>query len=972
VKPADARSAAAPPVYRVAVGTRAGFRDPRGEAALAVLREAGLSGASAVRFQAVYLVETAAAASDAARAAREFLADPVLEEAAVDAPVRADEERLAVLTVLRRPGVMDPVEGSVREALRELGVEAATVRTGRRYVVEGAVDAAAAAAAVARSLANDVIEEVHRGVDLPVRVPHPAPFAFRRVEVPLRGADDAALERVSREGGLSLEVFEMRAVRDHFAAAGREPTDAELETLAQTWSEHCKHKTLGGAVRMKDPSGERRFANLLKETVFAATARLARPWCLSVFKDNAGVVALDDHWAVCMKVETHNHPSAIEPYGGAGTGIGGVIRDILGTGLGARPFMGTDVFCLAPPDLPEERVPKGALHPRRVLRGVVAGVRDYGNRMGIPTASGALWFDERYVANPLVFCGTAGILPRSMVEKAVGDGDRVVVVGGRTGRDGIHGATFSSAALHQDSERLDAGAVQIGNAIEEKKLMDALLIARDRNLYRGVTDCGAGGLSSAVGEMAEGGGAEVHLDRVPTKYPGLSYAEVWISEAQERMVLSVAPAKLPRLREVFAAEGVEVTDLGAFSKSGRLRLLWSGTEVADLDMEFLHHGLPRKEREARWEPPAGVGGPFPDDGAPADESETLRGLLSNWNVCSREPVVRQYDHEVQGGSARKPFAGAAGIGPADAVAFAPLEVAPRGVVVACGLNPGYSDHDPRAMAAAAIDEAVRNAVAVGADPDRIALLDNFCWADARRPEELGALVRAAEACRDVALALGTPWISGKDSLHNEYDAGGRRIAIPGTLLVTALGVVDDVDRLVTMDLKRAGSHLYVLGVTRDERGGGLLARSLGSRAGQVPDCRPEESLAAFRALHAAIRDGLVLSCHDLSDGGLGVALAEMCLAGDLGALVRLTSVPFEGPAVSDRALLYSESTGRFLVEVAPADAAAFEAATKGLPRARIGETTEKREVSLLGLRSAPLLSAPLDGLRDAFLRRLPL
>lgn len=956
------------PVFRIAVGTRAGFRDPRGEAARAVLREAGLEGVAGVRYQAVFLLEAAVPPPEAARIAREFLADPVLEEAGVDAPVRPDEERLPVLTVLRRPGVMDPVEASVREALAAMGVEALSVRTGRRYVLEGKVDPAAAAAAVARTLANEVIEEVHRGVGLPTRVPHPAPYEFRLLTVPLRGADAAALGRLSREGGLSLEVFEMEAIRDHFAALRRDPTDVELETLAQTWSEHCKHKTLTGAVTTRDPDGERRYGNLLKETIVLATERLARPWCLSVFKDNAGVVALDDRWGVCMKVETHNHPSAIEPYGGAGTGVGGVIRDILGTGLGARPFLGLDVFCLAPPDLPPERVPKGALHPRRVLRGVVAGVRDYGNRMGIPTASGALWFDERYVGNPLVFCGTVGLLPRTMVEKAARAGDRVVVVGGRTGRDGIHGATFSSAALHQDSERLDAGAVQIGNPIEEKRVLDGLLRARDEGLYTAVTDCGAGGLSSAVGEMAEGLGAEVRLDRVPTKYPGLSYAEVWISEAQERMVLSVPPDRLPRLREVFAAEGVEVTDLGAFAATGRLRLLWGEEEVADLDMEFLHHGLPRREREASWTPPPEAG-PAPEV---EDPGAALRGMLADWNVCSREPVVRQYDHEVQGNSALKPFAGPRAIGPQDAVAAAPLETAPRGVVVGLGLNPGYSDHDPYAMAAAAIDEAIRNAVAVGADPDRIALLDNFSWADARRPEELGALVRVAEACRDAAIALGTPWISGKDSLHNEFDAGGRRISIPGTLLVSALGVVEDVNRLVSMDLKADGSRLYLLGVTRDERGGGLLARRLGSRGGAVPRAVPAESLAVFRALHRSIAAGLVLSCHDLSDGGLAVAAAEMCIAGDRGARLLLTSVPYEGATVTDGALLHSESTGRFLVEVAEGRAAAFEEATAGLPRARVGATEAGGRLRVEGLRGAPLLDEPVEALRAAFLTRLPL
>ncbi len=966
---APAPSPAAPPaVYRVAVGTRPGRRDPRGESALAALREAGLEGARVVRFQAVYLLETDAPRAAVERAAREFLADPVLEEAAVDAPVRADEERLPVLTVLRRPGVMDPVESSVREALGALGIRVLSVRTGRRYVVEGGVPAEAAARAAARALANEVIEEVHRGVDLPVRLPHPRPYEFRRVEVPLRAANDAALERISREGGLGLALHEMRAVRDHFERVERrEPTDAELETLAQTWSEHCKHKTLAGPVRMRDAGGERRYGNLLRETIVKATETLARDWCLSVFVDNAGVVALDERYGVCMKVETHNHPSAIEPYGGAGTGVGGVIRDVLGTGLGARPFLCTDVFCLAPPDLPADRVPRGALHPRRVLRGVVAGVRDYGNRMGIPTASGALWFDERFVGNPLVFCGTVGLLPRGLVHKAARDGDRVVVAGGRTGRDGIHGATFSSAALREDSERVDAGAVQIGNPIEEKRLADGLLRARDEGLYHSVTDCGAGGLSSAVGEMGAELGAQVHLDRVPTKYPGLSYTEVWISEAQERMVFAVPPENLPRLREVFAGEGVEVTDLGTFERTGRLRLSWHGQPVADLPMEFLHEGLPRLEREARWEAPP-PGDPPPET---ADHAGELRAMLSHENVCSREAVVRQYDHEVQGGSALKPFAGPRGIGPSDAVAAAPLETAPRGVVVACGLNPGYSDLDPYAMATAAIDEAVRNAVAVGADPDRIALLDNFCWADARRPEELGGLVRAAEACRDSAIALGTPWISGKDSLHNEFDAGGRRISIPGTLLVSALGVVDDVERLVSMEFKRPGSAVYLLGTTRDERGATLLARRHGARGGTVPRGRPEESLPVFRALHRAIRGGLVRAAHDLSDGGLAVALGECCLAGDLGAVVRLTSVPWEGPEVTDGALLYSESCGRFLVEVAPESAADFERETAGLPRARVGETAAEARLTVLGLRGAVLLEEPVEALREAFLRRLP-
>ncbi|MHC4821514.1 MAG: phosphoribosylformylglycinamidine synthase subunit PurS, partial [Planctomycetota bacterium] len=839
-------------VVRVAVGTRADRDDPRGEAARSALSDVGLEGLDAVRYQAIYLLETSASVLDLERAATEALVDPVLEEAAFDGPVRDDEENHAVLTVLRKPGVMDPVADSVREALADAGVTVESIRTGRRFVLEGSAEADSAEDAVRRSLANVVIEEVHTGVGLPTKVPHPAPYEFQRVEVPLRDADTEELVRISRDGGLSLEDFEMEAIRAHYRELGREPTDVELETLAQTWSEHCKHKTLAGAVRMTDPDGERRYENLLKETVFKATATMDKPWCLSVFSDNAGVIVLDDDWGVCMKVETHNHPSAIEPYGGAGTGIGGVIRDILGTGLGARPFLNTDVFCLAPPDLPSESVPRGALHPRRVLRGVVSGVRDYGNRMGIPTASGGLWFDERYVGNPLVFAGTVGLIPRDKVEKAPRAGDHILVAGGRTGRDGIHGATFSSAALHQDSESLDAGAVQIGNPIEEKRVLDGQLRARDENLYTCVTDCGAGGLSSAVGEMAEGLGAVVHLDRVPTKYPGLSYAEVWISEAQERMVFSVPAENVTRMEEIFALEGVEVTDLGEFEDSGLLRLIWDGEAVGDMSLDFVHDGLPRREREARWAPPSSSGDPLP---AVEDHGAFLLELLSDWNVCSREPVIRQYDHEVQGGSAVKPFAGPLGIGPSDAVAVAPLETAPRGVVVGCGINPGYTDLDPYAMASAAIDESIRNAVAVGANPDHMALLDNFCWADARRPEELGALVRTAEACHDIGIAYGTPWISGKDSLHNEFDAGGRRIAIPGTLLVSSISVVDDVRNLVTMDLKGDDHAIYALGITRDERGAGLVARRQGATGGSVPTARPEESLPLYRALHAAIGAG---------------------------------------------------------------------------------------------------------------------
>ena len=495
-----------------------------------------------------------------------------------------------------------------------------------------------------------------------------APYDFELLTVAIRGLDDAALERLSREGQLYLKLPEMQTIRDYFRSLDRDPTDAELETIAQTWSEHCSHKTLAGRIRYRDEQRELQFDNMLKETIFAATQEVRRQlgvddWCVSVFEDNAGVVRFDEQFHLVFKVETHNHPSALEPYGGANTGIGGVIRDPLGTGLGARPFCNTDVFCFASPDTPSEQLPPGVLHPKRVMKGVVSGVRDYGNRMGIPTVNGAVYFDPRYLGNPLVYCGTAGLLPVDKARKAPMPGDHIVAVGGRTGRDGIHGATFSSAELTSESEKVSGGAVQIGNAITEKMLLDVILAARDRGLYHAITDCGAGGFSSAVGEMGEHIGAEVWLDRIPLKYEGLSYAEMWISEAQERMVLAVPPETWEEFRSLCASEGVEATAIGSFTPTGRLQLHYQGRQVADLDMKFLHGGRPPVVREAVYEAPVVAPLAIAECN---DYTDSLLKILGSLNVASKEWVIRQYDHEVQGGSVIKPLVGVQNDGPSDA------------------------------------------------------------------------------------------------------------------------------------------------------------------------------------------------------------------------------------------------------------------------------------------------------------------
>jgi phosphoribosylformylglycinamidine synthase II len=594
------------------------------------------------------------------------------------------------------------------------------------------------------------------------------------------------------------------------------------------------------------------------------------------------------------------------------------------------------------------------------MRGVVAGVRDYGNRMGIPTANGALYFDPRYTGNPLVYCGTVGIMPRAAVEKQPRVGDRVVLVGGRTGRDGIHGVTFASVELEEESESIGAGAVQIGDPITEKKTLDCQLRARDLGLYTAVTDCGGGGLSSAVGEMGEDLGVVVDLDRVPLKYEGLSAAEIWISEAQERMVFSVPPEHLETMLEVFRSEDVEATVIGEFTGDHRLRLRYDGQEVADLDMAFLHDGLPRQLRDAVWT------APDPTETEPTETlaaGEILHRILSSWNVCSKEWVIRQYDHEVQGMSVQKPLVGVRQNGPGDACVVRPIPGSPRGLAVACGMNPRYGDLDPKAMAVAAVDEALRNVVAVGADPSRVAVLDNFCWGVTDLPDRLGSLVLAAEGCRDASLGYRVPFVSGKDSLNNEFRTEDGPIAVPPSLLISSLAIVEDVDRTVSMDLKEIGSALYLVGATRDEMGGSHHHLVCGVEGGVVPQPRPEEGLATFTALHAAIAKGHVRAAHDLSEGGLAVAAAEMAFAGEIGALIDLRLVPVEG-VERDTARLFSESSSRFLVEVASESVDAFEAALAGVAFARVGETIAEPVLRIEG--EGPILEEPLAKLEASW------
>ena len=919
----------------------------------------------------------------------QLLVDSVVEQV-VFAPVgdsklnRPPQENLDPLHVILKPGVMDPVAQSALRAIGDLGIEVEAVRTLKKYWITK-LEIGTLNRLTSKILANDAIEQVLVG-PLDIQQLHlGTPYNFELNTVPIRQLDAQELDALSQSGQLYLQTAEMETIRDYYRNMDRDPTDIELETLAQTWSEHCSHKTLAGRIAYQGPldqkgtHGSRQFENMLKETIFAATVAIReklgeRDWCVSVFEDNAGIVRFDESHNVVFKVETHNHPSALEPYGGANTGIGGVIRDPLGTGLGARPICNTDVFCFARPDYPVDLLPQGVLHPRRVMKGVVSGVRDYGNRMGIPTVNGAIYFDDRYLGNPLVYCGTVGILPNDKSFGAPRAGDHIVAIGGRTGRDGIHGATFSSAELTEESESLSGGAVQIGNAITEKMVLDVVLAARDRGLYHAITDCGAGGFSSAVGEMGEAIGAEVYLEQAPVKYEGLSYTEIWISESQERMVLSVSENHWPELKALCAAEDVEATIIGRFVPTGNLTLKFHDNVVGELPMEFLHDGRPPVIRQATYTIPSETSlTPMPST---VDAGMGLIKILGSLNVASKEWVIRQYDHEVQAGSVIKPLVGAKSDGPSDAAVVRPLLSSRRGIVVSCGMNPHYGSLDTYHMAASGIDEAIRNCVAVGADPSRIAILDNFCWGDCEKTETLGSLVRAALACHDLAVALDTPFISGKDSLNNEFsysiDGKKQSIAIPSTLLISAMGQVDSVDDCVTMDFKAPGNLIYQVGLTKNELGGSHFALTHNLSGGRVPRVEVAQAKANFFAIYAAIRQGLIRSCHDMSEGGLGVAVAEMAFAGDLGAIVQLANIPCEEDVDSDTCLLFSESNSRFLCEVTPDAVKDFEALLsrthqgQSIAFARVGKVTGDNQMKIEDRNGGTMVALPLDQLKEAW------
>ena len=869
-----------------------------------------------------------------------LLADPLLQVGTWDEPTARGTE----ITYL--PGVTDNAAATLRHAAEQLGVEITGAATGRRVEFGEGVDEDHAAELVARLVANPVIERWSTGTVEPTF--HAASTnTGTAVAVPLAGLSLDALLAIGRERALALDPEELVAIQTHFEGLGRAPTDVELETLAQTWSEHCAHKTFRARLTCDDGKDRPSLLAMLRQ----CTDSLAAPFVRSAFVGNAGIVGFRDDITLALKAETHNHPSAVEPFGGANTGVGGVIRDVLG--IAHKPIAITDVLCFGPPDTPLADVPAGALHPLRIRDGVIDGVADYGNKIGLPTVAGAILYDPGYTTNPLVFAGCIGSAEGWQQHSGPFAGDRVVVLGGRTGRDGIRGATFSSLTMDATTGEVAGASVQIGDPIVEKLLIDVLVGAE--HLYTAITDCGAGGLSSAVGEMAEGVGADVELDRVPLKYAGLEPWEIWLSEAQERMVIAVDADHLAPLRDRCARFGVEMADIGEFTGDAVLTVRSGGTPVLQLTTEFLHDGRPQRQMAATMPAPRrgdDVGREV------ADPRDTLLRLLAHRNIASKASTIHRYDHEILGATAVRPLVGAMHDAPADGVVIAePTDTV--GFAIGIGVNPWWGLHDPEVMAYGAVDEAVRNVVAVGADPDRIALLDNFSWGDPRRATTLGELVAAVEGCCTAAMAYSAPFVSGKDSLNNEYTGSdGQRHAVPPTLVITAVAHVPDADRCVTPVLARPGNALVLLGSTQGEFAGSHLDLVNGAPndVGCVPAPDPDAP-ARYRRLHRAMQDGIVQSCHDLSEGGLAVAVAEMCIAGRLG--VEVTELPHAQLATA----LFAESQSRLIVEVDPTDLDRFREVI-GEPVLLLGRVTAEPHLTLPGLDPVDV-----DDLVDAFHRR---
>lgn len=923
------------------------------EVATEVQRTIGIPELERVKTARVYRLE-GIGENEAHKLAETLFCEPIDQQYTLNQPLITDAQH--VLEVAYKPGVMNPEVASIIKAAKDLGVNLLAADSSTEYAFYGSLSPEEVNRVVERLLVNKTVERVvTKKPETLIITGEPRPVKT----VPIRDASLDQLMNLSKDK-LFLNEQEMQVIQNYFRELDREPTDCELEIIAARWSEHCGHKTFKAKVMVD---------GVEKPPLFSRISETAKQYfgdlVVSAFKDNSGVMKFYEGQAICGKVETHNSPSAIEPYGGAATGSGGVFRDTLGTGQGAKVILSTDMFCFAPPDLDSNKLPPGTLHPDYLQRRVVAGVRDYGNRMGIPTANGSVHYHEDFRAKPTVIVGAYGIIPEEKAQKGEPQiGDLVVVIGGRTGRDGIHGATFSSGEMTDRTINVNSSAVQIGNAIEEKRMADVIVEARDRDLIRAITDCGAAGFSSAIGEMGEDTGVSVDISQAPLKYPGLSPWEIWLSESQERMVTAIDPSKIQEFLAVCKKYNVEATILGHFDGSNKLIVMFGEQAAADLDYDFLKHGLPQRVMTAHWEKPQ-FDEATPE--LPADWLNAVKKVLSHGNVASKEPIVRQYDHGVQGTNALPPFGGENFDGPNDAVVLTPILGKPYGMVKSHGMNPILNRIDPYWGSIWAATEAMANYVAVGGDPDQAVLVNNYIW-PFPDGESMGSLDKSVDAVVDFMHTLQRPVISGKDSLSSTYRGkDGQIIKIPPVLCISAFGRIPDVSQTVSSDIKKEGSALCLVGALDTNMGGSTYYDINGLVGNEVPKVDLELLPQVLKGVHQAVRSGQVLACHDISEGGVITAIAEMAFGGDCGVQIDLDP-QVDRPDI----FLFNETAGNFVVEVEDEEVA--KKLFADLPHLILGRTTKDKTVSVkVGENKTLLFAASTDELKQAWqepLRRI--
>ncbi len=830
--------------------------------------------------------------------AKKALFEEITQEHSLNKKIYNDSS--TTIEVAYKPGVMNPEVASIIKIAKDLKINVSAADSSWEYVIFGNITKEEKSQIISKLLVNETVEMVVAQKPTSLLI---GGSQQKTKTIPIRTLSDDKLMSLSKDR-LFLNLEEMKIIQEYFKKIDRDATDVEVEILAQTWSEHCVHKTFKAKL-VVDGKEKRPLITRIKET-----AKYNSKIIVSAFVDNSGVIDFFDGYSICGKCETHNSPSAIEPYGGAMTGSGGVFRDILGTGKGAKVLISTDIFCFAPPNLKQSELPPGCLAPEYLLRKVVYGVRDYGNRVGIPTNNGSIHFHKDFRAKPTVAVGAYGLIKTKDAKKQEPlPGDLIVTLGGRTGRDGIHGATFSSAEMTDRTINVSGSAVQIGNAIEEKRTIDLILTLSKEGLIRAITDCGAGGFSSAVGEMAKETGATVNLENVPLKYPNLAPWEIFLSESQERMVIALEPNNLKRLKVLAQIYNVEIAVFGKFDNTKRLKVFYKKEKVCDLDMHFMHDGLPQRtmvattnKKDTKVQEPS----------SPKNLENTFIQILSHGNVCSKESIVRMYDHNVGGNNALHPFSGVNYDGPNDGAIVKPFLNKNYGLATAHGLNPQMVKIDPYWGSIWAITEAVSNYIAIGGDLKTAALMDNFIWPFPDE-ESLADLDKAVDACCEMAKILNMPFVSGKDSLSSTYRyKDGKVLKIPPVVLISVFGKIKQVNQTISADIKSTNSTLVLIGKTDFNNLGGTTYFDVTKSKSTVPKVDIDSLSKVISSVTKAIKSGQILSVHDISEGGIGSAIAEMCFGGDCGAVLDLSKID---KLRREDFILFSETPGTFLAEV---------------------------------------------------------